>query len=146
MLQNGHVLFEQEFTLEPGEEVVLTAWEGYNEKRSERGLRATRLTLCFLPRDSLEEILEGWDADVEAVGFLDRPHGRRGPVGRMRPDRRARAGPFRSVRSTSNSGSTRPFSPGSITSRTGGTSEPSTTQPLAIAFRSDHESTNGAVR
>ena len=35
MLQNGHVLFEEEFTLEPGEEVVLTAWEGYKEKRGE---------------------------------------------------------------------------------------------------------------
>ncbi len=46
----------------------------------------------------------------------------------------------------SNSGSTRPFSPGRSTSRTGGTSEPSTTQPLDIAFSSDHESTKGAVR
>ena len=35
MLQNGQVLFEEEFTLEPGEEVVLTAWEGYKEKRGE---------------------------------------------------------------------------------------------------------------
>jgi hypothetical protein len=32
MLQNGHVLFEQEFTLEPGQEVVLTAWEVSNQK------------------------------------------------------------------------------------------------------------------
>jgi hypothetical protein len=35
MLQHGHVLYEEEFTLEPGEEVVLTAWEGYKEKRGE---------------------------------------------------------------------------------------------------------------
>jgi hypothetical protein len=35
MLQDGRTLFEQEFTLEPGQEVVLTAWEGFNQKRDD---------------------------------------------------------------------------------------------------------------
>jgi hypothetical protein len=35
MLQSGHVLFEQEFTLEPGQEVVLSAWDGFNRKRND---------------------------------------------------------------------------------------------------------------
>jgi hypothetical protein len=34
MLRSGRALFEQEFTLEPGQEVVLRAWEGANEKPS----------------------------------------------------------------------------------------------------------------
>jgi len=37
MLQCGRVLFEQEFTLDPGQEVVLTAWEGFNEKQDDAG-------------------------------------------------------------------------------------------------------------
>jgi hypothetical protein len=37
MLQSGRVLFEQEFTLEPGQEVVLTAWEGFNQNRDDAG-------------------------------------------------------------------------------------------------------------
>jgi hypothetical protein len=37
MLQSGRVLFEQEFSLEPGQEVVLTAWEGFNQKREDAG-------------------------------------------------------------------------------------------------------------
>jgi len=35
MLRSGRALFEQEFTLDPGEEVVLTAWEGFKEKPTE---------------------------------------------------------------------------------------------------------------
>jgi hypothetical protein len=31
MLRSGRVLFEQEFTLDPSQEVVLTAWEGFND-------------------------------------------------------------------------------------------------------------------
>ena len=34
MLRSDRVLFEQEFTLDPGEEVVLTAWEEFKEKRA----------------------------------------------------------------------------------------------------------------
>jgi hypothetical protein len=37
MLESGRVLFEQEFTLEPGQEVVLTAWEGFNQNRDDAG-------------------------------------------------------------------------------------------------------------
>jgi hypothetical protein len=33
MLQSGRVLFEQEFRLDSGQEVVLIAWEEFNEKR-----------------------------------------------------------------------------------------------------------------
>jgi hypothetical protein len=36
MLRNERVLFEQEFTLDPGEEVVLTAWEEFKEKPAEK--------------------------------------------------------------------------------------------------------------
>jgi hypothetical protein len=32
MLRSGRVLFEQEFTLDPSQEVVLTAWEGFNDQ------------------------------------------------------------------------------------------------------------------
>jgi hypothetical protein len=32
MLRSGRVLFEQEFTLDAGQEVVLTAWEGFNDQ------------------------------------------------------------------------------------------------------------------
>jgi hypothetical protein len=32
MLRSERVLFEQEFTLDPGQEVVLTAWEEFKEK------------------------------------------------------------------------------------------------------------------
>ncbi len=35
MLRSGRVLFEQEFTLDPGQEVVLTAWEEFKEKPAE---------------------------------------------------------------------------------------------------------------
>jgi hypothetical protein len=35
MLRSGRVLFEQEFALDPGQEIVLTAWEGTNEKPAE---------------------------------------------------------------------------------------------------------------
>ena len=35
MLRSERVLFEQEFTLDPGEEVVLTAWEEFKEKPAE---------------------------------------------------------------------------------------------------------------
>lgn len=35
MLRSGRVLFEQEFTLDAGQEVVLTAWEGFKEKPAE---------------------------------------------------------------------------------------------------------------
>ncbi len=35
MLQSGRVLFEQEFMLDPGQEVVLTAWDGFNENRDD---------------------------------------------------------------------------------------------------------------
>jgi hypothetical protein len=31
MLRSGRVLFEEEFTLDPGQEVVLTAWEAFDE-------------------------------------------------------------------------------------------------------------------
>jgi hypothetical protein len=41
MTQKGRVLSEQEFTLEPGQEVVLTAWEGFNEKRDDAGPSST---------------------------------------------------------------------------------------------------------
>jgi hypothetical protein len=34
MLRSERVLFEQEFTLDPGQEVVLTAWEEFKEKRA----------------------------------------------------------------------------------------------------------------
>ena len=43
MLQSGRVVFEQEFTLEPGREVVLTAWEAPNEKRDDGGPAANPL-------------------------------------------------------------------------------------------------------
>jgi hypothetical protein len=35
MLRSGRVLFEQEFTLDAGQEVVLTAWDGFKEKPAE---------------------------------------------------------------------------------------------------------------
>ncbi len=34
MLQNNRVLYEEEFTLKPGEEIMLTAWDGYRDGRS----------------------------------------------------------------------------------------------------------------
>ncbi len=35
MFKSGHVLFEEEFTLDLGQEVVLTAWEKANEQQDE---------------------------------------------------------------------------------------------------------------
>jgi hypothetical protein len=35
MLRSGRALFEQKFTLDHSEEVVLTAWEGFKEKPTE---------------------------------------------------------------------------------------------------------------
>jgi len=37
MLRSGRVLFEQEFTLDPSQEVVLTAWEGFNDHDTAAG-------------------------------------------------------------------------------------------------------------
>jgi putative DNA primase/helicase len=51
-----------------------------------------------------------------------------------------------SCRSVSNNGSIRPLTPDEITSRTGGTSDPSTTQPLAKALKNDHDNTKGTVK
>ena len=34
MLQEGRVLYEEPFTLKAGEEIILTAWDGYNDGRS----------------------------------------------------------------------------------------------------------------
>ena len=31
MLQEGRVLYEEPFTLKAGEEIILTAWDGYND-------------------------------------------------------------------------------------------------------------------
>ena len=103
---------------------------------------------CLRPtaRNPLEEVLERWDADLQAVGFLDGASGglpEGGEPGRIVQYLRAAV----SVRhSRSKSGATSPFSPGRSTSRTGGTSAPSTTQPVAIALSIDHDSTKGAVR
>jgi hypothetical protein len=34
MLQEGRVLYEEPFALKPGEEIILTAWDGYHDGRS----------------------------------------------------------------------------------------------------------------
>jgi hypothetical protein len=34
MLQAGRVLYEEPFNLKAGEEIILTAWDGYNDGRS----------------------------------------------------------------------------------------------------------------
>jgi hypothetical protein len=34
MLQNGRVLYQEEITLAAGEELILTAWDGYTDGRS----------------------------------------------------------------------------------------------------------------
>jgi hypothetical protein len=41
MLRSENVLFEEEFTLDPGQEVVLTAWERVNDTDPEFGLSRT---------------------------------------------------------------------------------------------------------
>ena len=33
-LQEGRILYEEQFTLKPGEEIILTAWDGYRDGRS----------------------------------------------------------------------------------------------------------------
>jgi hypothetical protein len=45
ILRSGRALFEQEFTLDPGQEVVLTAWERSNEKPAQ----VRRPTVFFNP-------------------------------------------------------------------------------------------------
>ena len=49
MLQSGRVLFEQEFTLDPGQEVVLTAWEEFNEKRDDARPSSTSFNPLLSP-------------------------------------------------------------------------------------------------
>ena len=34
MLQEGRMLYEEQFLLKPGEEIILTAWDGYKDGRS----------------------------------------------------------------------------------------------------------------
>ena len=34
MLKEGRIVYQEEFTLERGKEVILTAWDGYNDGRS----------------------------------------------------------------------------------------------------------------
>ena len=65
MLRSGRVLFEQEFTLDPGQEVVLTAWEGFKGKPAEKLPQEFRSTRRFRDSESMEQILERPDTVVQ---------------------------------------------------------------------------------
>jgi hypothetical protein len=45
MLQQGRVLYEEQFTVKPGEELILTAWDGYKDGRSPAPVDQARDTL-----------------------------------------------------------------------------------------------------